>query len=166
MFTLFVCVFVCLHAGKTSCGPVTTADQDDLIVIEEGAKRNHCQPDGDSKLLENISETPPTQYRTTEDGGYEVDPDAVSTSPIRGFCAIRELQAEEGREIDFHNQFPSRGSLAGRSASNRGRQHMQPNSSSCSSMSDYCNTARPCSLGAKCDIWTCILHLVHSLTNL
>ena len=136
-----MCVYLCPE--KTYRGPTITADHSDLILIEEGTERNHSQPDGDSKQLEKIGETPPAQYRTTEDGGYEVDPDALSSSPIKGFCAIKELQVEEGREIDFHNQFSSRGSqLAGRRTSNRGQRRMQSKSPSYPSTSHYlyCDT--------------------------
>ena len=118
-----VCVSVCPRAGKSNLVPTMTADHDDLIMIEESSERyRDHQPDSNDEHSENITGTPPTQYRTTEDGGYEIDPTAISSSPIEGFCAIRHLQGEEGREIDFHNQFPSRDSLAGRRAhSTRGQ---------------------------------------------
>lgn len=51
-----------------------------------------------------------------EDGGYVIDPTSISSSPIRSFTRIGDMEPEE--RVQFQNQFRTTG------ASGRGRQQL------------------------------------------
>ena len=87
----------------------TVVREDDLIIVEEtgfqqGEEEAEGEEEGESRT------TPPVEYnpcQMTEDGGFVVDPSAISDSPIRSYQQIGSLVGKSS--IDYSNQFSSRG---------------------------------------------------------
>ena len=85
---------------------------------------NVADPNDNSNEEGSISPHVPTAIRC-EDGGYMIDPSEISTSPIRSFVPIDELDPTE--RAGFQNQFQTKSKGRGMRVTTAGKRFLGSN---------------------------------------